>query len=150
MHEETWRLRHAMFSEMFPASMALHHGLKAVYAPHPVCLDRDWDVEAIDVTFNGGQDHSASGCGSPFDYQTEHTHKGTTWYYHSEFAGLLWRRRLGYPQVDGRGEDGGMYGGGILRGGKREEESREGAGRLCLRSMLVHPIKWEHPDEIYY
>ncbi|KAK1760538.1 hypothetical protein QBC47DRAFT_448920 [Echria macrotheca] len=148
MHEETWRMHHAMFSEMFPASMALHHGLKAVYAPHPVYLDREWDMEAVDAAFNGGRNHTASGRGSPFGFDNEHNHKGTSWYYHSEFAGLLWRRWLGYAQMDGRGEHGGTFGDGTLRGGRAEEESREGTGRLCLQSRLVHPIKWEDPAEL--
>ncbi|KUI59047.1 hypothetical protein VP1G_06292 [Cytospora mali] len=147
MHEETWRLHHSMFSEMFPASVALHHGLKAVYAPHPVYLDRKWEIEKVDSAFNGGRDHSTSGHGSPFDIDNEHNHAGTSWYYNSEFAGLLWRRWLGYAQYDGRDENGGRAGEGTLRGGK-SEESREGStGRLCLRSMLVHPIKWEKPSE---
>jgi hypothetical protein len=149
MHEETWRMRHTMFSEMFPATMALHHGLKAVYAPHPVYLDREWDIGAIDQAFNGGRDHSTSGDGSPFGLGNEHNHKGATWYYNSEFAGLLWRRWLGYPQMDAPGENGGSFGSGTLRGGRREEEDRnKGTGRLCLRSMLVHPIKWENPEEL--
>jgi hypothetical protein len=148
MHEENWRLHHTMFTEMFPASMALHHGLKAVYAPHPVYLDREWDLDVVDKSFNGGRDHSTSGHGSPFDFSNEHNHKGTTWYYNSEFAGLLWRRWLGYAQLDGRGVNGGRSGEGTLRGGEEEEESATGTGRLCLRSMLFHPIKWEHPSEL--
>ncbi|KAL2016125.1 hypothetical protein VTK56DRAFT_4244 [Thermocarpiscus australiensis] len=148
MHEETWRLRHAMFSEMFPATMALHHGLKAVYAPHPVYLDREWDLRAVDGAFNGGRAGSTSGRGSPFDFRNEHNHKGATWYYNSEFAGLLWRRWLGYAQRDGRSPGGGRAGEGALRGGRGEEEGVERTGRLCLRSMLVHPIKWEHPSEV--
>ncbi|KAK6072812.1 hypothetical protein SCUP515_07137 [Seiridium cupressi] len=39
MHEETWKKRHSMFPEVFPASIALHYGLKAVYPPIPVYLD---------------------------------------------------------------------------------------------------------------
>lgn len=148
MHEETWRMRHAMFSEMFPATMALHHGLKAVYAPHPVYIDREWDLDVVDRSFNSGRDRSTSGHGSPFDYRNEHNHRGTSWYFNSEFSGLLWRRWLGYAQMDGRGADGGRGGQGTLRGGKAEEESPDGTGRMCLRSMLVHPIKWEHPDEL--
>lgn len=148
MHEENWRLHHNMFSEMFPASVALHHGLKAAYAPHPVYIDRAWDLAAVDGAFNGGRDHSTSGRGSPFDLANEHNHKGTSWYYHSEFAGLLWRRWLGYAQHGGRGLDGGRPGGGTLRGGVDEEASPLGTGRLCLRSMLVHPIKWEDPSEL--
>lgn len=148
MHEESWRLRHSMFSEMFPSTMALHHGLKAVYAPHPVYLDRAWDLDVVDQSFNGGRDRSTSGHGSPFDFTNEHNHKGTSWYFNSEFSGLLWRRWLGYAQMDGRGAAGGRGGQGTLKGGKKEEESPDGTGRMCLRSMLLHPIKWEHPDEL--
>ncbi|KAF2973491.1 hypothetical protein GQX73_g206 [Xylaria multiplex] len=147
MHEETWRLHHSMFSEMFPSTMAFHHGLKAVFAPHPVFLDRDWPPAEIDVAFNGGKDHSSGGRGSPFDLNNEHNHKGTSWYYNSEFAGLLWRRWLGYAQMDGRGTNGGRAGEGIMRGGREEELNPASSGRLCLRSMLVHPIKWEDPAE---
>ncbi|TGJ88748.1 hypothetical protein E0Z10_g117 [Xylaria hypoxylon] len=147
MHEETWRLHHSMFSEMFPSTMAFHHGLKAVFAPHPVFMDRDWPGAEIDVAFNGGKDHSSSGHGSPFDLNNEHNHKGTSWYYNSEFAGLLWRRWLGYAQMDGRGNNGGRAGEGIMRGGREEEQNPASSGRLCLRSMLVHPIKWEDPAE---
>ncbi|KAI1814165.1 hypothetical protein GGS20DRAFT_598390 [Poronia punctata] len=147
MHEETWRLHHSMFSEMFPATIAFHRGLKAVYAPHPVFIDRDWPQEEIDKAFNGGKDHSSGGEGSPFNLNNEHNHKGTTWYYNSEFAGLLWRRWLGYAQMDGRGRNGGRAGEGKMRGGREEEADPSGSGRLCLRSMLVHPIKWEDPAE---
>ncbi|EJT76211.1 hypothetical protein GGTG_06133 [Gaeumannomyces tritici R3-111a-1] len=140
MHEETWRMRHSMFSEMFPAAMALHHGPEAAYAPHPVFLDRGWDMAAADAAFDGGYDASTSGHGSPFDLGNEHNHKGTTWYYNSEFAGLLWRRWLGHAQMDGRA------GAGTLRGGRAEEEAPGSPGRLCLRSMLVHSIKWEKPE----
>ncbi|KAM6487898.1 hypothetical protein HDV62DRAFT_4455 [Trichoderma sp. SZMC 28011] len=149
MHEEVWRHHHTMFSEMFPPSVAFHHGFKAVYAPHPVYLDRAWDPlgSAVDKVFNGGRDHSTSAVGSPFDLRNEHNHKGATWYFNSEFAGLLWRRWLGYAQRDTRGKDGHRKGGGKILGGKRAEESEESSGRMCLRSFLVHPIKFEAPDE---
>ncbi|KAK3995132.1 hypothetical protein QBC44DRAFT_33895 [Cladorrhinum sp. PSN332] len=141
MHEETWRHHHSTFTEMYPATMALHHGLKAVYAPHPVYIDREWDLEELDKAFNGGRDHTAGGEGSPYDLANEHVHRGTTWYYNSEFAGKLWRRWLGYAQSeDGDGE--------VMRGGREEEENAAGTGRLCLRSRLVHPIKWEHPGDL--
>ncbi|RYP67770.1 hypothetical protein DL770_008551 [Monosporascus sp. CRB-9-2] len=141
MHEETWRNHHSMFTEMFPPTIAFHHGLKAVYAPHPVYLERAWPVENIDKAFNGGRDHTTGGHGSPFDPTNEHNFKGTTWYYNSEFAGRLWRRWLGYAQSDGHANEG------TLSGGRLEEEDRSSSGRLCLRNMLVHPIKWENPVE---
>ncbi|KAG6014295.1 hypothetical protein E4U54_005544 [Claviceps lovelessii] len=146
MHEEVWRHKQSMFSEMFPASIALHRGFKAVYAPHPISLERAWVPvgSAVDQGFNSGRDHSTSGANSPFYLGNEHVHKGSTFYYHSEFAGLLWRRWLGYPQMDGRGRRGGD---GDLRGGVEEEKRPHGSGRMCLRSMLFHPVKSEAPDE---
>lgn len=149
MHEEVWRHHHTMFSEMFPTSVAFHHGFKAVYAPHPVYLDRAWNPlgSSIDAAFNGGDDHSTNGHGSPFDISNEHNHKGTSFYYNSDFAGLLWRRWLGYRQKDGRGKWGGRAGDGKERGGKEDEEKATGTGRMCMRSLLLHPIKWEDPSE---
>lgn len=149
MHEEVWRYHRSMFSEMFPTTVALHHGFKAVYAPHPVYLDRAWDPmgSSIDAAFNGGAGHSTSGSGSPFDLQNEHNHKGTSWYFNSEFAGLLWRRWLGYAQMDGRGPFGGQISKGKQRGGREEEEAAGSTGRMCLRSMLFHPIKHEEPTD---
>ncbi|GJN76227.1 hypothetical protein PLICBS_010339 [Purpureocillium lilacinum] len=149
MHEEVWRYRHTMFSEMFPATVALHHGLKAVYAPHPVYLDRAWQPlgSSIAAAFNGGENNSTSGRHSPFDLENEHIHKGASWYYHSEFPGLLWRRWLGYAQLDGRGQYGGRGGEGTTRGGNEEESLESSSGRLCLRSMLLHPIKHELPTD---
>lgn len=149
MHEEVWKHHHSMFSEMFPPSVALHHGFKAAYAPHPVYLDRAWDPQGstVDAAFNAGKDHSTSGRGSPYDLRNEHNHKGTSWYYNSEFAGMLWRRWLGYAQMDGRGRFGGQIGKGQLRGGKDQEEAKGSTGRMCLRSVLLHPIKREAPSE---
>jgi hypothetical protein len=149
MHEEVWRYHHTMFSEMFPPSIAYHHGFKAVYAPHPLYLDRAWSPlgDPIDKAFNAGRDHSTSGKGSPFDLRNEHNHKGTSWYYNSEFSGLLWRRWLGYAQMDGRGKGGGQGDRGTKRGGFDEESAKGSTGRMCLRSMLLHPIKHEDPAE---
>lgn len=148
MHEEVYRFHHTAFSEMFPPTVALHQGMKGVFAPHPIFIDRAWyPFSEIDAAFNGGRDHSTSGKGSPFDLKNEHNHKGATWYFNSEFAGLLWRRWLGYAQLDGRGKFGGRAGEGTERGGKEDEESEQSLGRLCMRPLLVHPIKHEHPDE---
>ncbi|POR34620.1 Uncharacterized protein TPAR_05186 [Tolypocladium paradoxum] len=146
MHEEVWRHHHTMFTEMFPSTIALHHGFKAVYAPHPVYFDRAWQPlgSAVNDAFNGGEDHSTSGRNSIFGMSNEHRHKGTSWYYHSDFAGLLWRRWLGYAQMDGRGQFGGR---GTERGGVVEESTADGTGRMCLPSMLLHPIKYERPSE---
>jgi len=122
MHEETWRHKHSMFPEMWPPSVAMHHGLKAVYVPHPTYFDRDWDLEKMDQIFN----HPREVWESPFGWG-EHNLLGSSFYYNSGFSGALWRRWLGQAE---NGE-----------GGRKWEEKR--TGRMCLRSTLHHPIKNE-------
>ncbi|KAF2759752.1 hypothetical protein EJ05DRAFT_437211 [Pseudovirgaria hyperparasitica] len=126
MHRESSLKRHTMFSEMWPASTALHHGLKAVYAPHPVYIDRRWPTDYLAAIFNGGRNGAAGGARlSVFSDERQHNFRGTTWYYDAGFAPNLWKRWMGY-KVD---NDGG------------EQEELEGEGRMCLPAMLVHPVK---------
>lgn len=122
MHEETWRMKHTMFPEMWPPSVCMHHGLKAVYVPHPVFFDRDWELGYMDKVFN----HPREEWESPFGWG-EHNLLGSSFYYNSGFSGALWRRWLGQRE---NGE-----------GGRADEES--GTGRMCLRGTLHHPIKHE-------
>ncbi|KAF2968269.1 hypothetical protein GQX73_g5333 [Xylaria multiplex] len=122
MHEETWRMHHTMFPEMWAPSIAFHHGYKALYAPHPVYFDRKWPLDVVDKTFN----KPSTPADSPFG-RGEHNMQGGTFYYNSGFSGALWRRWLGAPE---NGE-----------GGRKTEES--GTGRMCLRPILHHPIKHE-------
>ena len=133
MHAETARGRHSMGGEMFPSSMALHHGLKSVFAPHPMYFNRRWNSsEYIEHVFNSDEATGASGGNSEsvFSEIPQHNFRGGSYYYDSGFAGRLWRRWLGFRERDG--------------GGEREE--LEGSGRMCLRSVLLHPIKWEDGD----
>ncbi|KAK5134035.1 hypothetical protein LTR08_007040 [Meristemomyces frigidus] len=122
MHEETWRMKHTMFPEMWPPAVCMHHGLKAVYAPHPVYMDRDWEVGHMDEVFNYPPETWAS----PFGWG-EHNLLGSSFYYNSGFSGALWRRWLGLWE---NGEGG------------REYEER-GTGRMCLRGTMHHPVKFE-------
>ncbi|KAI0459469.1 hypothetical protein F5B21DRAFT_456872 [Xylaria acuta] len=122
MHEETWRVHHTMFPEMWPPSVAFHHGYKALYLPHPVFFDRNWPLDVLDQTFNKPR----TPVDSPFGWG-EHNMQGGTFYYNSGFSGALWRRWLGATE---NGE-----------GGLKNEE--DGAGRMCLRPLLHHPIKHE-------
>ncbi|KAH7125697.1 hypothetical protein B0J11DRAFT_568437 [Dendryphion nanum] len=126
MHREQTHHRRTMFSEMWPGSCALHHGLKAVYAPHPVFIDRKWPVQYLAAIFNNGRNGASGGARlSVFSDERQHNFLGTTWYYHAGFAGNLWKRWLGY-KVDG---DGG------------EVEELGGEGRMCLPGVLLHPVK---------
>ncbi|KAJ8109840.1 hypothetical protein OPT61_g7163 [Boeremia exigua] len=126
MHREQSHFRHTMFSEMWPGSCALHHGLKAVYAPHPVFIDRKWPTQYLAAIFNNGRNGASGGARlSVFSDERQHNFLGTTWYYHAGFAPNLWKRWMGY-KVD---NDGG------------EEEELAGEGRMCLPAVLLHPVK---------
>ncbi|KAI0154882.1 hypothetical protein GGR57DRAFT_511838 [Xylariaceae sp. FL1272] len=120
MHEETWRMHHTMFSEMWPATIALHHGYKAMYAPHPIYFDRNWPLEVMDQTFN----HPQSSPDDSFGWG-DNNMWGSTFHYNAKFSSVLWRRWLGAKEPD--------------IGGQREKE--DNTGRMCLRPMLLHPIK---------
>lgn len=126
MHRETAMQRHMMFAEMWPGSCALHHGLKAVYAPHPVYIDRKWPTSYLAAIFNNGKNGASGGArSSVFSDERQVNFLGTTWYYHAGFAGNLWKRWLGY-KVDGLGG---------------EEQEMVGEGRMCLPGVLLHPVK---------
>ncbi|KAF2801655.1 uncharacterized protein BDZ99DRAFT_402765 [Mytilinidion resinicola] len=126
MHKETYHMRHHMFPEMWPPSVAFHHGLKAVYAPHAVYFDRNWPLETLDKTFNYPPvpEESVFGWG-------EHNQLGSSFYYNSGFSSALWRRWLGSKENQ--------------EGGNAEEMAD--AGRMCLRPILFHPIKKEYGTE---
>lgn len=125
MHRETVLERHHMFTEMWPASVALHHGYKAVYVPHPVYIDRRWPPQYLAGVMNGGRNGASGGARTSVYGGREHNFKGTTWFYDAGFSPNLWRRWLGY-KVD---NDGG------------EQEEMAGEGRMCLPGMLLHPVK---------
>ena len=125
MHRETILKRHHMFSEMWPASIALHHGFKAVYAPHPVFIDRRWPTTYLANVMNAGRNGASGGARTSVYGGREHNFKGQTWFYDAGFSPNLWKRWLGY-KVD---NDGG------------EQEEIAGEGRMCLPAMLLHPIK---------
>ena len=125
MHRETILKRHHMFSEMWPASIALHHGYKAVYVPHPVYIDRRWPTKYLADVMNAGRNGASGGARTSVYGGREHNFKGQSWFYDAGFSGNLWKRWLGL-KVD---NDGG------------EQEELAGEGRMCLPAMLLHPVK---------
>ncbi|KAI5360215.1 hypothetical protein Slin14017_G097760 [Septoria linicola] len=126
MHRETALKRHTMFSEMWPGSVSLHHGYKAVYVPHPVYIDRAWPTSYLAAIFNNGRNGASGGARtSVFSDERQVNFLGTTWYYHAGFSPNLWKRWLGF-KVD---NDGG------------EEFEKANEGRMCLPAMLLHPVK---------
>ena len=123
MHAENAHRGHTTFTEMWPATCALHHGFKAVYVPHPVYIDRKWPLWYLEKTFNHGPRGTSGGAKESVFGPREHNFRGVSWYYNSAFAPDLWSKWI------------------LGRKGNEGQESDEAVGRMCLRGMLLHPIK---------
>ncbi|KAK4174711.1 hypothetical protein QBC36DRAFT_242747 [Triangularia setosa] len=142
MHRETAFKKHHAFPEMWPATVALHHGLKAVYAPHPVFVDRAWPADYMARVLNGGR-NGASGGGRTSVYgDKEHNMRGLTWFYNAGFSGNLYRRWMGLKVNNDGGEQFELE---VDMTGTKDDKTpggmRGGEGRMCLPPMLLHPVK---------
>lgn len=148
MHLENIQGR-AMQAEMWPGTVALHHGLKAVYAPHPIWQDRKWPAWYMDAIFNADGNEAAQWgerWDSVYAHDREYNFQGWSWYYASKFPRTLYRRWLGWQD----GTDAGPLR--SITGKELEETGAEifvdgraepvgGKGRMCLPGMLLHPVK---------
>lgn len=123
MHEENKKGNH-VGSEMAANTVALLHGLKAVYAPMPVFMDRPFPPESLQKWFNPGPGGVSGGPGSPAGWGLEHRFQGISWYYRTVPPQRMYNNWLGYADA------------GI--GGKSWEALH---GRPCLQAMFLHPIK---------
>lgn len=140
MHRETAFKKHHAFSEMWPATAALHHGYKAVYVPHPMFVDREWPTAYLSSVMNAGRNGATGASRTSVFGEREHNLMGMTWYYNAGFAPNIWKRWLGLKVNNEGGEefelvvDEGRNGTGVngMRGGE---------GRMCLPPMLLHPVK---------
>ncbi|KAK2626918.1 hypothetical protein QTJ16_004093 [Diplocarpon rosae] len=140
MHRETAFKKHHAFSEMWAPTVALHHGYKAVYAPHPVFVDRKWPTSYLAGVMNAGRNGATGGARTSVFGEKEHNLLGMSWYYNAGFAPNLWRRWLGFKVNNEGGEEFEMT---VDEGrdGKGVNGMRGGEGRMCLPPMLIHPVK---------
>ncbi|KAI8949667.1 hypothetical protein F4801DRAFT_392733 [Xylaria longipes] len=140
MHKETAFLKHHAFPEMWPGTVALHHGFKAVYVPHPIYVDREWPTEALAQILNNGKNGASGGSRNSVFGDREHNLEGLTWFYRTAFSPNLYRRWLGLSVDNVGGEEFEL----VVdesKNGTSIEEMRGGEGRMCLPPMLVHPVK---------
>ncbi|SPN96753.1 uncharacterized protein DNG_00273 [Cephalotrichum gorgonifer] len=140
MHRQTALKKQFAFSEMWPATVALQHGYKAVYAPHPEFVDRRWPPAYLAGVLNGGRAGTSGGSRTSVFGQGEHNMHGLSWFYRSDFAAELYRAWLGLASRYTSGEEFEL-GADESRDGPGVEGMRGGEGRMCLPPMLLHPIK---------
>lgn len=140
MHRETAFLKHHAFPEMWPGTVALQHGYKAVFVPHPLYVDREWPTEVFARTLNNGKNGATGGSRTSVFGQREHNLIGLTWFYNSGFAPNLYRRWLGLKVNNDGGEEFEMTVD-ESKNATSVNEMRGGEGRMCLPPMLLHPVK---------
>jgi hypothetical protein len=96
MHTENKKGNHVS-SEMTPQTVALLHGLKAVYAPIPMFFDREWQAESLNKWFNPGSKGVSGSCEeSPFSWKREGRFEGSTWYYRAIPPMRLYNNWMGW------------------------------------------------------
>lgn len=148
MHLENLQGR-AMQAEMWPATVALHHGLKAVYAPHPIWSDRKWPAWYAEAIFNANDGIPArwgQQLDSPYNHDREANFGGWSWYYRSVFPHVLYRRWLGWKAKDwGWDADDAKQTEFAQRAEVAMNIGRNPADvddfRMCLPGILLHPVK---------
>ncbi|GAM36080.1 hypothetical protein TCE0_018r04888 [Talaromyces pinophilus] len=129
MDDENLNGRH-VGSEMNPQTVALLHGYKAAYAPHPIWSDKPLAPKRMDRWFNSGVNgRSGSSLDSPFSWGREQRFRDLSWYYRCNVPGRLYWNLLGWEKDS--------------TGGPNYEKKH---GRVVLPSMFFHPIKDVSPD----
>ncbi|RYP74572.1 hypothetical protein DL771_002838 [Monosporascus sp. 5C6A] len=140
MHRETAFKKHHAFPEMWPATVALQHGYKAVFAPHPLYVDREWPTALFAQTLNNGKNGASGGSRTSVFGDREHNLRGLTWFYNSGFSPNLYRRWLGLKVNNDGGEEFERVED-VSKNGTTVSEMRGGEGRMCLPPVLLHPVK---------
>ena len=140
MHRETAFKKHHAFPEMWPATVSLHHGYKAVFAPHPVYVDREWPTDYLARVLNGGRNGAAGGSRVSVFGEREHNMRGLSWFYNAGFGGNLYRRWLGLRGNNDGGEEFELTAD-MSKNDTTVSLMRGGEGRMCLPPMLLHPVK---------
>jgi hypothetical protein len=141
MHIENQAGR-SMQAEMWPSTVALHHGFKAVYAPHPIYSSRQWPARYADAVFNadgGIPGRWSQEVDSVYNRDREANFRSITWYFDSLFPKALYRRWMDW-EVEETADTSAAV-------GDDEWETKDGpSGSMCLPPMLLHPVKRKDLD----
>jgi hypothetical protein len=118
MNHVNAELKQSVAPEAFPATVALHYGMKAVFVPHPVFIDKPWPprtfppankhtnvLDMLDEWFNA------------IDlFREENMFEGVSWYYRTHHAPDIYYRW-------------------------RNDEKKNAVDEICRWPLLLHPIK---------
>jgi hypothetical protein len=129
MHVENMR-GNQLYTEMEAPTVALLHGLKAVYAPMPIFFDLGWSADRLDRWFNPGPKGTSGGKGCAMGWGEEARFLGSTWYYRATPPQRMYNNWMGYEDTN--------------IGGAEWESIH---GRTCLPQMFLHPIKDAKPTK---
>jgi hypothetical protein len=107
MHQESLQGRH-LGNQMAAPTIALLHGLKSVYAPHPMWFDRPWNDTSLHKYFNAGaKQELGRSKASPYSANRVEWWKGSTWDPRAQLPTRLWKRWMGKGILGEEGEGGG-------------------------------------------
>ena len=110
-------LRQAVAPEAFPSTVALHYGMKAIFVPHPIFLDKPWPSRILSckkgVLTVGMLDEWFNAIDM---FREENMFEGTSWYFRNHHAPDIYFRW-------------------------RNDEKRRAPDEICRWPLLLHPIK---------
>ncbi|KAJ5435375.1 Protein of unknown function DUF3405, partial [Penicillium cf. griseofulvum] len=98
-----------IFTEMTAPTLALWHGLKAVYVPHPLYVDGKWTPKELGRILNPGEPDKINGGENSFwnwDHRWDHILYRMTYMFTTQTAEDFYRRWLGYPVDSNQYTDG--------------------------------------------
>nr|POE94481.1 hypothetical protein CFP56_16721 [Quercus suber] len=96
MHDEN-KAGCAMMSEMWPTTLAVRDGLRAVFVPQTVFMDKRWSAAELHRVFNAGLDDHVGGFVNTVIDQ-EQNFRGSTWFWNAKFASKLYSAWLGLAE----------------------------------------------------
>lgn len=99
MHDTQRDKEQGLVSEMTAPSIALWHGLKAVYAPHPIYVDGKWTAKELARIFNPGPPEKINGGSDSiwnWDHTFDHIMYRLSYMFTTQTAEDLFRRWMGF------------------------------------------------------
>ncbi|KAJ5201439.1 uncharacterized protein N7498_006102 [Penicillium cinerascens] len=145
MHNAQSQLGIILASEMTAPTLALWHGLKAVYVPQPVYVDGKWTSKELGRILNPGAPEKINGGEDSiwnWDHRWDHILYRLSYMFSTQSAEDFYRRWMGFKIDPLQYTDGTYHQDPQGRNWFETGDLREDLyGPLCFPSMLLHPVK---------